>query len=135
MKRVAPLLLLALSACRANAPSTNEAPRRDSCASCHSPKHAFTDASSVSTGIKGQKGGRSAPTVFNRAYSLAQFWDGRAKTLEEQAKGPLANPLEMTGQYGDRRLAYRRKLEQLPSSDRHRRRESYCPCRARAPGE
>jgi cytochrome c peroxidase len=66
-----------------------------SCATCHSPEHAFTDGASVSTGIKGQKGGRSAPTVINRAYSLAQFWDGRAGTLEEQAKGPIANPIEM----------------------------------------
>src|SRR5438132_3283802 len=66
-----------------------------SCASCHDPKFAFTDHAAVSTGIKGQKGGRSAPTVINRAYSLTQFWDGRAATLEEQAKGPMANPLEM----------------------------------------
>ena len=65
------------------------------CANCHHPQFAFTDGLAVSTGIKGQKGGRSAPTVFNRAYSLAQFWDGRAKTLEEQAKGPMANPIEM----------------------------------------
>ena len=48
-----------------------------------------------SKGIRGQLGGRSAPTVINRAYSLDQFWDGRAKTLEEQAKGPIANPIEM----------------------------------------
>jgi cytochrome c peroxidase len=66
-----------------------------SCASCHLPQHAFTDGAPVSTGIKSQKGGRSAPTVINRAYSLAQFWDGRAATLEEQAKGPMANPIEM----------------------------------------
>src|SRR5689334_9918146 len=66
-----------------------------SCASCHLPQHAFTDGAAVSTGIKSQKGGRSAPTVINRAYSLAQFWDGRAGTLEEQAKGPIANPIEM----------------------------------------
>jgi len=66
-----------------------------SCGTCHHPKFAFTDGASVSTGIKGQKGGRSAPTVLNRAYSLAQFWDGRAPTLEEQAKGPMANPIEM----------------------------------------
>jgi cytochrome c peroxidase len=65
------------------------------CATCHHPKFAFTDGAAVSTGIKGQKGGRSAPTVLNRAYSLAQFWDGRAPTLEEQAKGPMANPIEM----------------------------------------
>src|SRR4051812_49196732 len=59
-----------------------------SCASCHAPEHGFTDGAPVSTGIKGQKGGRSAPTVINRVYSLAQFWDGRAGSLEEQAKGP-----------------------------------------------
>jgi cytochrome c peroxidase len=66
-----------------------------SCATCHNPKFAFTDGAAVSAGIKGQKGNRSAPTVINRAYSLAQFWDGRAPTLEEQAKGPMANPIEM----------------------------------------
>ncbi|MBX5495427.1 MAG: cytochrome-c peroxidase [Bryobacteraceae bacterium] len=65
------------------------------CATCHDPKFAFTDGRPVSTGIKGQTGGRSAPTVLNRAFSLAQFWDGRAPTLEEQAKGPIANPIEM----------------------------------------
>lgn len=66
-----------------------------SCSTCHHPKFAFSDGAAVSTGIKGQKGGRSAPTVINRAFSLAQFWDGRAATLEEQAKGPMANPIEM----------------------------------------
>src|SRR5437868_4575460 len=66
------------------------------CASCHAPEHAFTDRAPVSTGIGKQKGGRSAPTVINRAYSTLQFWDGRADSLEEQAKGPLANPVEMT---------------------------------------
>ncbi len=66
-----------------------------SCASCHDPRQGFTDCAPVSTGIKGQKGGRSAPTVINRAYSLNQFWDGRAASLEEQAKGPIQNPIEM----------------------------------------
>ncbi len=65
------------------------------CATCHAPEHAFTDGAAVSTGIRGQHGGRSAPTIINRGYSLAQFWDGRAPTLEEQAKGPIANSLEM----------------------------------------
>ena len=59
------------------------------------PDPALPDGAAVSTGIKSQKGNRSAPTVINRAYSLAQFWDGRAATLEEQAKGPMANPIEM----------------------------------------
>ena len=52
-------------------------------------------AQPFSKGIRGQLGGRSAPTVINRAFSLDQFWDGRATTLEEQAKGPIANPIEM----------------------------------------
>src|SRR5262245_59314023 len=46
-----------------------------SCASCHAPEKAFTDRQPVSTGISGQKGGRSAPMVINRAYTLLQFWD------------------------------------------------------------
>ena len=66
-----------------------------SCATCHDPKYGYTDGAPVSTGIRGQKGSRSAPTVINRAFSLAQFWDGRAATIEEQAKGPIANPIEM----------------------------------------
>lgn len=65
------------------------------CASCHSPAHAFAEPTSVSTGIRSQKGGRNSPTVINTGYIRAQFWDGRAATLEEQAKGPIANPIEM----------------------------------------
>jgi cytochrome c peroxidase len=72
--------------------------RSVSCATCHAPEKAFTDGEAVSTGIGGQKGGRSAPTVINRAYSTTQFWDGRAESLEEQAKGPIANPIEMTAE-------------------------------------
>lgn len=64
------------------------------CASCHVPSLAFTDGQPVSTGIHGQKGGRSAPTAINRVFSSAQFWDGRAATLEEQSVGPFANPIE-----------------------------------------
>jgi cytochrome c peroxidase len=66
-----------------------------SCASCHVPQKGFTDGAAVSTGIKSQMGGRSAPTVINRVYAMAQFWDGRAASLEDQAKGPIANPIEM----------------------------------------
>src|SRR6478672_10669583 len=81
-----------------------------SCADCHHPKFAFSDGRAVSTGIKGQKGGRSAPTVLNRAYTLAQFWDGRAATLEDQAKGPMANPIEM----GNTHEALVGRLQQIP---------------------
>lgn len=83
-----------------------------SCASCHSPAKAFADGAAFSTGIKGQKGGRSAPTVINRAYSTLQFWDGRAATLEEQAKGPIANPIEMTAEK-DASAAHRACVECL----------------------
>jgi cytochrome c peroxidase len=65
------------------------------CASCHDPKHAFADGQAFATGVKGQKVGRHSPTIINRAFSVEQFWDGRAATLEEQAKGPIANPIEM----------------------------------------
>jgi cytochrome c peroxidase len=66
-----------------------------SCATCHDPAKGWTDQAPVSTGIRGQKGTRSAPTVLNAAYMEVQFWDGRAPSLEEQAKGPIANPIEM----------------------------------------
>jgi len=64
------------------------------CASCHLATNAFTDGKPVSSGIRGQKGGRSAPASFNRVFSGAQFWDGRAETLEAQSVGPFTNPIE-----------------------------------------
>lgn len=64
------------------------------CASCHIPSLALTDGQPVSTGIHRQQGGRGAPTAINRAFSSAQFWDGRAGTLEEQSIGPFVNPIE-----------------------------------------
>lgn len=66
-----------------------------SCATCHDPAKGFSDGQPVSTGINGQKGTRNAPTVFNRVYGKSQFWDGRAASLEEQALGPIQNPIEM----------------------------------------
>lgn len=66
-----------------------------SCATCHSPAMGWSDAGPTSSGINSQRGGRRAPPVSNSAYSPLQFWDGRAPTLEEQAKGPIANPIEM----------------------------------------
>jgi cytochrome c peroxidase len=66
-----------------------------SCASCHNPRFGFSDAAPVSTGIDGQTGGRNSPTVTNRVFSKDQFWDGRAADLEEQAKRPIENPIEM----------------------------------------
>jgi len=66
-----------------------------SCATCHNPKTGWSDEGPVSTGIKGQKGTRRAPTSINSTYMALQFWDGRAKNLEEQALGPMINPIEM----------------------------------------
>jgi cytochrome c peroxidase len=66
-----------------------------SCAQCHSPQLGFTDGRKHSTGVGGKTGTRNAPTVINAAYSTAQFWDGRAASLELQAAGPIANPVEM----------------------------------------
>ena len=66
-----------------------------SCASCHNPAMGCADAGPTSTGINNQRGGRRAPPVSNAAHSPLQFWDGRAANLEEQAKGPIQNPVEM----------------------------------------
>jgi cytochrome c peroxidase len=66
-----------------------------SCASCHNPGLGFTDGRAVSIGTANRVGRRNAPTVLNAAYLSSQFWDGRAKTLEEQAAAPISNPVEM----------------------------------------
>src|SRR5437879_4869056 len=66
-----------------------------SCASCHAPQFAFADSRPLSVGVGGKTGTRHAPTVINSAYSAYQFWDGRSPSLEDQAKGPIANPVEM----------------------------------------
>jgi cytochrome c peroxidase len=66
-----------------------------SCATCHNPDKGWTDQMPVSTGIAGQTGGRSAPTVLNTVYGKTMFWDGRAPSLEGQAQGPIQNPIEM----------------------------------------
>jgi cytochrome c peroxidase len=65
------------------------------CASCHNPFHGFADPQRTSAGVGLQRGGRNSPTVLNRLFSSDQFWDGRAASLEEQAHGPLTNPVEM----------------------------------------
>jgi cytochrome c peroxidase len=65
------------------------------CSTCHDPAHAFTDGRPASIGIKGRVGQRNAPTILNALYNRAQFWDGRAKTLEEQAALPIVNSVEM----------------------------------------
>ena len=66
-----------------------------SCNSCHDLAKSGADDKSVSIGVGGLKGVRNAPTVWNSSFHRAQFWDGRASSLEEQVKGPLLNPVEM----------------------------------------
>lgn len=65
------------------------------CAFCHNPLTGFADPRQTSIGVDGKIGGRQAPTVFNTAFNRVQFWDGRAGSLEEQAIGPIQNPVEM----------------------------------------
>jgi cytochrome c peroxidase len=72
-----------------------------SCASCHDPKKGWSNSTQFATGVRSQKGGRSAPTIINAAYSELQFWDGRAHLLEGQALGPIQNPIEMDHKLSD----------------------------------
>jgi len=65
-----------------------------SCNSCHNLDNYGVDNEPTSPGFDGTRGGRNSPTVYNSAIHLAQFWDGRAKDVEEQALGPLLNPIE-----------------------------------------
>jgi cytochrome c peroxidase len=66
-----------------------------SCATCHDVSRGFTDRRNVSEGLGDHLGRRSAPTTMNAALFQSMFWDGRAPTLEEQAKLPILNPIEM----------------------------------------
>jgi cytochrome c peroxidase len=66
-----------------------------SCASCHRPEFAFADSARFSLGSRKLNGNRNAPSVMNLADRNAYFWDGRAASLEEQALGPMENPVEM----------------------------------------
>jgi cytochrome c peroxidase len=71
------------------------------CATCHDVTRGFTDQRAVSEGIRDQLGRRNAPTVANAAFHQTQFWDGRAASLEDQAKLPIVNPIEMGRKNGD----------------------------------
>ena len=66
-----------------------------SCATCHSPQFGFADPKPVSEGVGKKTGTRNSPPVVNAAYFNLQFWDGRSPSLENQAEGPVANPVEM----------------------------------------
>lgn len=67
-----------------------------SCATCHNAPCAYSDCKQIAIGIDGEKGNRRTPTIINSAYLPLLFWDGRASSLEEQCKGPIANTNEMS---------------------------------------
>lgn len=81
------------------------------CASCHLSEKGFTDGMPVSTGINSLKGKRNALALINRVYSKAQFWDGRAETLEEQSIGPFVDPVEHGFMNHEEMVA---KMRQIP---------------------
>lgn len=82
-----------------------------SCNTCHDVNRGGVDGLPTSKGIGGQFGDRNSPTVFNAAFLSVQFWDGRAATLEDQAKGPLTNPIEMGMESHDAVIA---KVKSIP---------------------
>ena len=65
------------------------------CASCHHPARGFASAEARPRGIRGQQSARRAPSLLNRAYGTAFFWDGRESSLEAQALRPIEDPTEM----------------------------------------
>lgn len=76
-----------------------------SCATCHELQNAGVDNHQYSHGVNDQLGGVNAPTVYNAVYNFVQFWDGRAKTLADQAAGPPLNPVEMASESFDQIIA------------------------------
>ncbi|HEY0467299.1 MAG TPA: cytochrome-c peroxidase, partial [Polyangiaceae bacterium] len=69
--------------------------QKTSCNTCHALDRFGVDNLATSVGHRGQRGNRNSPTVYNATGFFAQFWDGHAETVEEQATGPILNPLEM----------------------------------------
>ncbi|CAI3923741.1 cytochrome c peroxidase [Commensalibacter papalotli (ex Botero et al. 2024)] len=86
-----------------------------SCASCHDLQKGGVDGLVTATGIFGQKGPINVPTVYNSVFNHSQFWDGRAADLEEQAAGPVMNPLEMGSKTWEDVI---NKLRQEPSYEK-----------------
>lgn len=69
--------------------------KTQSCSSCHKIENGFSDPDRFSTGITGEMGNRNASTIINAGWNTSNFWDGRSITLEDQAFGPVVNPVEM----------------------------------------
>jgi cytochrome c peroxidase len=88
------------------------------CSTCHDPARAFTDGRPTSIGIQGRVGQRNAPTILNALYNKTQFWDGRVKTLEEQAALPIVNRVEMGQPSLDAAVARIAAIEEYQSAFR-----------------
>ena len=89
-----------------------------SCASCHDLANGGDDGHRFAFGVKGQEGDINSPTVYNAVYNFRQFWDGRARDLEEQAVGPVENPIEMGHKFSNlvkilNRTPYKQKFEEI----------------------
>jgi cytochrome c peroxidase len=82
------------------------------CEGCHNYALGFTDQKRTSVGIDSQSGRRNAPTILNAMFNSSLFWDGRASTLEEQAKSPILNPIEMGMKSPDEVVA---KIKAMPA--------------------
>ena len=89
--------------------------RRLACRGCHQPKKAFTDGRAKPVGVYGRRGNRSVPTLVNRAYGRAFFWDGRTSTLEEQVVKPIESEseMDMTVPEAVERLNHKRRYRKM----------------------
>jgi cytochrome c peroxidase len=85
-----------------------------SCTTCHDPKTGWAGHDATDTGVGGRVGNRNSGTIVNSGYMKYQFWDGRASSLEEQALGPIHNPVEM----GETLENVVRKLNAIPGYKR-----------------
>ncbi len=86
-----------------------------SCATCHDPAQAFADGKPVAEGVAGRRGTRNSPSLLNAMFNSGQFWDGRAESLEDQARLPLVNPDEMGEQTYEQVIA---RLNAMPEYER-----------------
>jgi len=84
-----------------------------SCASCHKPQYAFADTTAVSIGVNRKEGQRNTPSAMNLSLGKSFFWDGRAKSLEDQALAPIENPDEMN-------LSIDEALSRLKKNEKYR---------------
>lgn len=89
-----------------------------SCHSCHLLNQGGDDNSQFSVGIDGKVGNINAPTILNSTFNFVQFWNGRAKNLQEQAMGPITNPIEMGHSFDElikklEKTSYKQKFDSI----------------------